>query len=299
MGFIVISHTWRISIIIENIKACQRRDLAGYMKPIHKSVHERRMDGFDKFALLSFGGSIGFFLCTTSSPTSQGPKKEEKWKAWVPTLDSDIFPYKLIRYALLHQIQKSLSRESWKSLGLKVRYGDYFLLLSVSTPGVRLYILDAYTSIPVRSILEIQSLIKRELFCFFVSKMTVITASVAASKGRVLIIGATGFIGQFVAEASLDSGRATFVLARSFYANPSKAKTIKSLQDKGATVLHVCALSLPLPLSLDLSQWPRAEWKIYLMVLRHHHVVPEYLLLHFLWNPVLNCMYLTWIFDCK
>ncbi|KAE9451044.1 hypothetical protein C3L33_17043, partial [Rhododendron williamsianum] len=40
--------------------------------------------------------------------------------------------------------------------------------------------------------------------------MTVITASVAASKGRVLIIGATGFIGQFVAEASLDSGRATF-----------------------------------------------------------------------------------------
>ncbi|KAG5532524.1 hypothetical protein RHGRI_026970 [Rhododendron griersonianum] len=68
--------------------------------------------------------------------------------------------------------------------------------------------------------------------------MTVITASVAASKGRVLIIGATGFIGQFVAEASLDSGRATFVLARSFYANPSKAKTIKSLQDKGATVLH-------------------------------------------------------------
>ncbi|XP_058182837.1 leucoanthocyanidin reductase-like isoform X1 [Rhododendron vialii] len=72
--------------------------------------------------------------------------------------------------------------------------------------------------------------------------MTVITASVAASKGRVLIIGATGFIGQFVAEASLDSGRATYVLARSFYASPSKAKTIKSLQDKGATVLHQGAI---------------------------------------------------------
>nr|QKX95869.1 leucoanthocyanidin reductase [Vaccinium myrtillus] len=68
--------------------------------------------------------------------------------------------------------------------------------------------------------------------------MTLITASVAATKGRVLIVGATGFIGQFIAEASLDSGRTTFVLARSFYDTPSKAKTIKTLQDKGATVIH-------------------------------------------------------------
>lgn len=58
--------------------------------------------------------------------------------------------------------------------------------------------------------------------------------------GRLLIIGAAGFIGQFVAEASLDSGRPTYVLVRPGLGYPSsKANTIKSLQDKGAIILHV------------------------------------------------------------
>ncbi|XP_052186337.1 leucoanthocyanidin reductase-like isoform X1 [Diospyros lotus] len=62
--------------------------------------------------------------------------------------------------------------------------------------------------------------------------MTVSPSFAAAAKqGRVLIIGATGFIGQFVAEASLEAGRITYVLVRS---GPSKAKTIKALQEKGA-----------------------------------------------------------------
>lgn len=57
-----------------------------------------------------------------------------------------------------------------------------------------------------------------------------------AAKGqRVLIIGATGFIGQFIAEASLSGGRPTYLLVRS---GSSNAKTIKSLQDKGAMIVY-------------------------------------------------------------
>ncbi|PSR84922.1 Leucoanthocyanidin reductase [Actinidia chinensis var. chinensis] len=61
---------------------------------------------------------------------------------------------------------------------------------------------------------------------------------VGAAKGRVLIVGATGFIGQFVAEASLGAGRATYLLARPLDISSSKAKTIKNLQDKGAIITH-------------------------------------------------------------
>ncbi|KAI8527612.1 hypothetical protein RHMOL_Rhmol12G0089000 [Rhododendron molle] len=68
--------------------------------------------------------------------------------------------------------------------------------------------------------------------------MTVSTciASGGAAKGqRVLIIGATGFIGQFIAEASLSGGRPTYLLVRSSSSNP---KTMKVLQDKGAMIIH-------------------------------------------------------------
>lgn len=56
---------------------------------------------------------------------------------------------------------------------------------------------------------------------------------------RTLVIGATGFIGRFVAEASLATGRPTLVLVRSGATSTSKAKTIRALQEKGATILHV------------------------------------------------------------
>ncbi|XP_057486469.1 leucoanthocyanidin reductase-like isoform X1 [Actinidia eriantha] len=61
---------------------------------------------------------------------------------------------------------------------------------------------------------------------------------VGAAKGRVLIVGATGFIGQFVAEASVSAGRATYLLSRPLDISSSKAKTIKNLQDKGAIITH-------------------------------------------------------------
>ncbi|KAL3578542.1 hypothetical protein D5086_020046 [Populus alba] len=68
--------------------------------------------------------------------------------------------------------------------------------------------------------------------------MTVSAAS-PTIKSRVLIAGATGFIGQFVAEASLDSDRPTYVLVRPGVATcPSKAGVLKSLRDKGAIILQ-------------------------------------------------------------
>lgn len=69
--------------------------------------------------------------------------------------------------------------------------------------------------------------------------MTVPAASPTV-KSRVLIAGATGFIGHFVADACLDSGRPTYVLVRSIPKCPSAAKVLRSLEEKGAIVLHVC-----------------------------------------------------------
>ncbi|XP_024019396.1 leucoanthocyanidin reductase-like [Morus notabilis] len=71
--------------------------------------------------------------------------------------------------------------------------------------------------------------------------MTVSTCvSTAKNSGRVLIVGATGLIGQFIADASLRAGRPTYVLLRpGFGNNPStKPATLKVFQDKGATLVH-------------------------------------------------------------
>ena len=62
---------------------------------------------------------------------------------------------------------------------------------------------------------------------------------VPSPKGRVLIAGATGFIGQFVAAASLDAHRPTYILARPGPRSPSKAKIFKALEDKGAIIVYV------------------------------------------------------------
>lgn len=56
-------------------------------------------------------------------------------------------------------------------------------------------------------------------------------------EGRTLIVGSTGFIGRFVAEASLGLGRPTYLLIRPGPILPSKSRVISSLQDKGATIL--------------------------------------------------------------
>uniref|UniRef100_A0A7N0VJ38 NmrA-like domain-containing protein n=1 Tax=Kalanchoe fedtschenkoi TaxID=63787 RepID=A0A7N0VJ38_KALFE len=63
------------------------------------------------------------------------------------------------------------------------------------------------------------------------------TAPVAdkVCSGRVLVVGGAGFIGHFVAAASLLAGRPTYVLARS--ASVTKAK-VKALQDNGAIIVQ-------------------------------------------------------------
>ncbi|KAK4762422.1 hypothetical protein SAY86_008190 [Trapa natans] len=69
--------------------------------------------------------------------------------------------------------------------------------------------------------------------------MTLPCAATADPKGRLLVVGATGFIGRFVAEASIESGRPTYIFVRPGSGfSPSKANAVKSLQDKGAIVLQ-------------------------------------------------------------
>lgn len=58
-------------------------------------------------------------------------------------------------------------------------------------------------------------------------------------KSRVLVVGATGFIGRFVTEASLAAGRPTYVLVRLSPGSPcNKAKIVEAFKDKGAFLLH-------------------------------------------------------------
>ncbi|KAJ6868589.1 hypothetical protein NC651_033613 [Populus alba x Populus x berolinensis] len=55
---------------------------------------------------------------------------------------------------------------------------------------------------------------------------------------RVMVIGSMGLIGGFIAEASLECGHPTYLLIRPELASLSKASTIKSLQDRGATTIY-------------------------------------------------------------
>ncbi|KAJ7553291.1 hypothetical protein O6H91_06G091200 [Diphasiastrum complanatum] len=59
------------------------------------------------------------------------------------------------------------------------------------------------------------------------------------AKSRILIVGATGYIGKHVTKASIALGHSTFVLVRpSSASDPSKAQLIESWKAGGATVLH-------------------------------------------------------------
>ncbi|KAK2404004.1 leucoanthocyanidin reductase [Trifolium repens] len=58
------------------------------------------------------------------------------------------------------------------------------------------------------------------------------------TKGRVLIVGGTGFIGKFVTEASLSTTHPTYLLVRPGPLLSSKAATIKAFQEKGAIVIY-------------------------------------------------------------
>ncbi|KAJ1297876.1 hypothetical protein BS78_01G411500 [Paspalum vaginatum] len=56
--------------------------------------------------------------------------------------------------------------------------------------------------------------------------------------GPALILGATGYIGRFVAEACLDSGRKTCILVRPGNACPARAAAVDALRHKGAVVIQ-------------------------------------------------------------
>ncbi|GAB2226560.1 hypothetical protein Droror1_Dr00022370 [Drosera rotundifolia] len=68
--------------------------------------------------------------------------------------------------------------------------------------------------------------------------MTVSTPA-TETKGHVLVAGATGFMGGFIANASLEASRKTYIVVRpSAFGSPAKEKVIDALQDKGAFVLR-------------------------------------------------------------
>ncbi|CAL1390862.1 unnamed protein product [Linum trigynum] len=67
--------------------------------------------------------------------------------------------------------------------------------------------------------------------------------TMSPAEGRTMIIGSAGFIGWFLADACLQSGRPTYLLVRSgpgFASRSLKSSKIKSLLDRGATILHGC-----------------------------------------------------------
>ncbi|XP_050224837.1 leucoanthocyanidin reductase-like [Mercurialis annua] len=67
--------------------------------------------------------------------------------------------------------------------------------------------------------------------------MTIHTA-LPIVESSILIVGALGFIGRFLSLASVNSGRSTYILIRSTPTCPSKAKYLKTLEEKGALILH-------------------------------------------------------------
>ncbi|KAL5210393.1 hypothetical protein ABZP36_006016 [Zizania latifolia] len=60
----------------------------------------------------------------------------------------------------------------------------------------------------------------------------------ARCSGAALIVGATGYIGRFVAEACLDSDCETFILVRAGNASPAHAAAVDALRQKGAVVIE-------------------------------------------------------------
>ncbi|KAK7275189.1 hypothetical protein RIF29_16298 [Crotalaria pallida] len=64
------------------------------------------------------------------------------------------------------------------------------------------------------------------------------TITVSTTMVQILVIGATGFMGQLVTKASLATEHPTHLLLRPGSVTPSKAAIVKSFQDKGATLIY-------------------------------------------------------------
>ena len=72
-------------------------------------------------------------------------------------------------------------------------------------------------------------------------------------KSRVLIIGGSGFLGKFIAEASIQAGHPTFVLVRdSTLSHPHKSQLIQSFRDQRIVLLQVSSNLLCFSISFPL-----------------------------------------------
>ena len=61
-----------------------------------------------------------------------------------------------------------------------------------------------------------------------------------AEKSKILVIGATGYIGKFIVEVSAKAGHPTFALVRdTTVSDPEKAKIIDRFKSSGVTILQV------------------------------------------------------------
>ena len=61
-----------------------------------------------------------------------------------------------------------------------------------------------------------------------------------AEKSKILVIGATGYIGPYIIEASTKAGHPTFALVRkSTASNPQKAELIQKFTNSGVTLIYV------------------------------------------------------------
>lgn len=78
-----------------------------------------------------------------------------------------------------------------------------------------------------------------------VTRPPVAATAAAATTRRVLIAGALGFMGQFVAESSLAAGHPTFLLVRGEPLAATKAALVRSFRKKGATIVDVSQILFP------------------------------------------------------
>ncbi|XP_010428545.1 PREDICTED: isoflavone reductase homolog P3 [Camelina sativa] len=61
----------------------------------------------------------------------------------------------------------------------------------------------------------------------------------ATEKSKILVIGGTGYMGEFIVEASAKAGNPTFALVReASLSDPVKGKTVQCFKDLGVTILH-------------------------------------------------------------
>jgi nucleoside-diphosphate-sugar epimerase len=62
-----------------------------------------------------------------------------------------------------------------------------------------------------------------------------------AQESKILVIGGTGYIGKYIAEASAKAGHSTFALVReSTASNPEKSQLIERFKSSGVKILYVC-----------------------------------------------------------